>query len=80
MPDPRYGEGSLGYVRGNHDLQVGSNVKLEGLEFTCPSSPGITTTIFPDGTSPSLNIYPVISIVNANTFVTNVGKVAFEHN
>ena len=66
-------------VRGNHDLNIGDNVKLEGLEFTCPNSPGITTSIFPDGTAASYNIYPVIDIVNANTFVTNVGRVEFEH-
>jgi hypothetical protein len=66
-------------VRGAHGLQVGDNVKLDGLEFECVNSPGITTTIFPDGTSSSLNIYPVTRIINNSIFETNVGAVGFKH-
>ena len=66
-------------VQGTHGLSVGNSVKLDGLEFACTNSPGITTTIFPDGTASSYNIYPVTEVINNNTFVTNVGRVAFEH-
>ena len=66
-------------VRGTHGLSQGENVKLDGLEFTCTNSPGITTSIFPDGTAASLNIYRVGRIINNNTFETNVGRVDFEH-
>ena len=66
-------------IRGNHGLSVGDNVKLDGLRFSCVGSPGITTTIFPDGTAPSLNIYNVLKIVSSNTFEVNVGSVDFPH-
>ena len=66
-------------VRGVHGLSAGDNVKFEGLEFTCSSSPGITTNIFPDGTAASYNIFPVERIINNNTFECNVGRVDFEH-
>ena len=66
-------------VRGDHGLVAGNNVKLDGLEFECVDSPGITTTVFPDGTADSFNIYPVTRIVSANTFETNVGRVNFAH-
>ena len=66
-------------VRGAHGLSVGDNVKLEGLEFECVDSPGITTSIFPDGTAASLNIYPVTRVINNTVFETNVGSVGFKH-
>ena len=66
-------------IQGSHALTAGQNVKLTDLEFTCTNSPGITTTIFPDGTAASLNIFPVTKVINNNTFETNVGTVAFEH-
>ena len=66
-------------VRGNHGLTQGDLVKLDGLEFSCVGSPGITTTIFPDGTAASFNIYKVTGIKNSNTFETNVGRVSFDH-
>ena len=66
-------------VQGNHGLRVGDSVKLQGLEFECINSPGITTTIFPDGTAASFNIYPVTRIINNSVFETNVGPVAFPH-
>ena len=66
-------------IRGSHGLSAGDNVKFQGMEFECTNSPGITTTIFPDGTAASLNIFPVTDIINNNTFVCNVGRVGFEH-
>ena len=63
-------------VRGNHDLSVGQDVKLQGLEFACTTG----TTIYPDGTGASINIFPVTEIINANQFITNVGAVpAIDH-
>ena len=66
-------------IRGTHGLNQGDLVKLKGLEFSCTNSPGITTTIFPDGTAAGLNIYKVTEIVSNSTFKTNVGRVAFDH-
>ena len=66
-------------IRGSHGLIAGDNVKFQGMEFECTNSPGITTTIFPDGTAASLNIFPVTDIINNNTFECNVGRVGFEH-
>ena len=66
-------------VRGPHGLVAGDNVKFTGMEFECVNSPGITTTIFPDGTAASLNIFPVTGIVNNTVFDCNVGSVPFVH-
>ena len=66
-------------ITGNHGLSKGDLVKLKGLEFSCTNSPGITTTIFPDGTRASLNIFKAGNIINNNTFEVNVGRVDFAH-
>jgi hypothetical protein len=66
-------------TRGAHELLKGSNVKLTGLEFSCADSPGITTTIFPDGTNSSINLFKVTNVINSSVFETNVGRVAFDH-
>ena len=66
-------------VRGPHGLVPGDNVKFSGMEFECINSPGITTTIFPDGTSSSLNIFPVTGVVNNTVFDCNVGAVPIVH-
>jgi hypothetical protein len=66
-------------VNGQHGLVAGDNVKLDGLRFECVNSPGITTNIFPDGTAASYNLFPVTQIIDENTFITKIGKVAFEH-
>ena len=66
-------------VNGDHNLVIGDNVKLAGLQFSCPNSTGITTNIFPDGTAPSFNIYRVIGVINNSTFTVNVGAVDFAH-
>ena len=61
-----------------HGLTNGENVKLDGLEFNCSNS-GITTTIFPDGTAASLNLYRVNAVTGANSFEVNVGVSSIIH-
>jgi hypothetical protein len=59
-----------------HNFNVGDEVTMSGLGFTCPGGSGITTTIFP---SPQQS-FTVSSIVGnvgvSKTFVTNSGVVA----
>lgn len=59
-----------------HNFNVGDEVTMSGLEFTCPAGSGITTSIFP---SPQQS-FTVLSIVDtvgtSKTFVTNSGVVA----
>ena len=62
-----------------HNLSISENVKLDGLEFSCPGGSGITTTFFPDGTAPSINIYKVTGLTNATTFTCNVGVSTIAH-
>ena len=62
---------------GGSDLQV----YLENLEFSCDSSHlGVTTTIFPDGSSPYGTKFPVIGITSENTFSVRVGTSTITHN
>ena len=61
----------------NHGLSINDPVKIVGLAFTCPSSSGITTTIFPDGTYGS--IFNVHSVVGVNTFEVVVGMSTITH-
>jgi hypothetical protein len=60
----------------NHNFDIGDEVTMSGLEFTCPAGSGITTSIFP---SPQQS-FTVSSIVGnvgtSKTFVTNSGVVA----
>jgi len=62
-----------------HNLTIGDSVKLAGLDFVCPGGSGITTTIFPDGTSPSFNIYEVTSVPASNSLTVNVGTSTIPH-
>jgi hypothetical protein len=59
-----------------HNFNVGDEVTMSGLAFTCAANSGITTTIFP---SPQQS-FTVSSIVGdvgvSKTFVTNSGVVA----
>jgi hypothetical protein len=59
-----------------HNFNVGDEVTMSGLAFTCPPGSGITTSIFP---SPQQS-FTVSSIVGnvgtSKTFVTNSGVVA----
>ena len=62
-----------------HNLTIGDSVKLAGLDFVCPGGSGITTTIFPDGTAASYNIYEVTSVPAANSLSVNVGTSTIPH-
>jgi hypothetical protein len=66
-------------VGSNHRLTVGDYVTLTGLAFTCPGGSGITTTIFPDGTSPYGYTFRVSATDNATTFTINVGVSTITH-
>ena len=64
-----------------HGLSTTDHIKLADLEFTCPGGSGITTTIFPDGSSPSGFIYKIDSdgLFNSTQFVINVGISTISH-
>jgi hypothetical protein len=66
-------------VTANHGLVAGDYVTLTGLAFTCPGGSGITTTIFPDGTSPYGYTFRVSNVDNATTFTINVGVSTISH-
>ena len=66
-------------VSSNHGLTAGDYVTLTGLAFTCPGGSGITTTIFPDGTSPYGYTFRVSNVDNATTFTVNVGVSTIVH-
>ena len=59
----------------NHNFSVGMGVTIAGLEFTCPSGPGIVT--YPSGTNGY--IFEVQSVPAANQFVVNVGPSTLPH-
>jgi hypothetical protein len=62
-----------------HGLVAGDYVTLTGLAFTCPGGSGITTTIFPDGTSPYGYTFRVSNVDNSTTFTVNVGVSTIVH-
>lgn len=56
-------------------------VYLEGLEFSCSEEHvGVTTTIFPDGSSQYGSIFPILKIIDNQTFTVNVGTSTIPHN
>jgi hypothetical protein len=58
-----------------HNFNVGDEVTMSGLAFTCAGSVGITTTIFPSPQQ-SFTIESIIgSVGTSKTFVTNSGIV-----
>ena len=62
----------------SHGLFPQGQVKLQGIGFTCAvAHAGITTTIFPDGTQGFF--FKVDSVVDSNTFSTNVGISTIAH-
>ena len=63
----------------DHGLGIADNVKLSGIGFTCPGGSGLTTSIFPDGTAPSINIYAVTATPNTKVFKCNVGVSTIQH-
>jgi hypothetical protein len=66
-------------VSSAHGLTSGDYVTLTGLAFTCPGGSGITTTIFPDGTSPYGYTFRVSAVDNSTTFTVNVGVSTIAH-
>jgi hypothetical protein len=59
-----------------HNFNVGDQVTMSGLAFTCPPGSGITTSIFPSPQQ-SFTITSIIgSVGTSKTFVTNSGVVA----
>ena len=59
----------------NHNFTVGMGVTISGLEFTCPSGPGIVT--YPSGNNGY--IFEISSVGAANSFTTNVGPSTLSH-
>jgi len=58
-------------------IGIGSDVRLDNLEFTCPGGSGITTTIFPDGTQGYT--FTVSNIIASDQFELNVGVSTIQH-
>ena len=58
-----------------HGLTISDQIKLVGLEFTCPGGSGITTTIFPDYDQST----DITRIVSTTEFWTNVGPSTIVH-
>lgn len=64
----------------NHNLSVGDYVTLNGLEFSCAAEhAGVTTTIFPDGTSPYGNTFLVTNVGSTTSFTFNAGISTIAH-
>lgn len=57
----------------------GTVLRLRNLEFTCPGSTGITTTIFPDGTRDNNFNFTVTTVNSTTSFVVNVGVSTINH-
>ena len=58
-------------------IGIGSDVRLDNLEFSCPGGSGVTTSIFPDGTQG--NTFTVSNVVDASRFELNVGVSTIPH-
>lgn len=59
-----------------HNFNVGDQVTMSGLKFTCPPGSGITTSIFPSPQQ-SFTIESIVDTVGTSkTFTTNAGVVA----
>ena len=63
----------------NHGREPGQEVTLSELEFACPDGSGITTTIFPDGSSPFGDSFNVVSVQTPNTLTLNIGVGTIPH-
>ena len=62
-----------------HFLKVGDDVKLSGIAFTCSDEhAGVTTTIFPDGSSRYGSIFTVTGITST-TYTIDVGISTIGH-
>ena len=65
-------------------VHTGKTVQLKNLEFSCPGGSGITTTIFPDGTSNYIqgygpDVFRVTGVNSPTQFVVNVGVSTIGH-
>ena len=58
-----------------HNFNVGMGVSIVGLQFSCPSGPGIVT--YPSGNNGY--IFTVLDTPNANSFAVNVGVSTLPH-
>ena len=58
-------------------IGIGSDIRLDNLEFSCPGGSGITTTIFPDGTQG--NTFTVTNVIASDQFELNVGMSTIPH-
>ena len=83
--DNRTGLATVGLTSA-HNFRIGRLVDLAGIAFTCSTEhAGITTTIFPDGSSGrkavgvNTNRYPILGIAGTNTFLINVGVSTIAH-
>lgn len=56
----------------NHNFSVGNEITMSGLAFTCGSTSGLTTTIYP---SPQSS-FTVTQVIGVTTFVINTGVIA----
>ena len=54
------------------------HVKLADIEFSCPGGSGVTTTIFPDGSSPFGSVFPITG-VTSTTFTIPIGVSTIAH-
>ena len=58
-------------------IGIGSDVRLDNLEFSCPGGSGVTTSIFPDGTQG--NTFTVSAVIASDKFELNVGVSTIPH-
>jgi len=56
----------------NHNFNVGDEITMSGLAFTCSGTSGLTTTIYP---YPQTS-FTVTQVIGVTTFVTNAGVIA----
>ena len=58
-------------------IGIGSDIRLDNLEFSCPGGSGITTTVFPDGTQGYT--FRVTNVISSDQFEINVGVSTIQH-
>ena len=66
------------YVASNHGLSSGDEFEMFDIEFTCPGGSGITTTIFPDGSTGDY-IFDAYVGTAGTIIYTNVGISTIDH-
>ena len=60
--------------------QTSDEVFLFNLPFSCAAEhAGVTTTIFPDGTSPYGRVFPVLTSISSTSFTMNAGVSTIPH-